>query len=121
MNLNTTLSTSRPPLTNKQKFLQKLERFDNETLAVKQNPFYTEILGPNLQSAVQHVDTLHTLQYLASKAKVGCYFVPPVSSVTHCSAAWPSPWTTSPPAPWAAPPCGSGAAGWTTGSAPPTQ
>ena len=75
------LSTSRPPLTNKQKFLQKLERFDNETLAVKQNPFYTEILGPNLQSAVQHVDTLHTLQYLGSKAKVGCYFVPPVSRV----------------------------------------
>ena len=114
------MSTPRPPLTNKQKFLLKLERFDNETLTVKQNPFYTEILGPNLQSAVQHVDTLHPRQYLGSKAKVGWYFVPPVSSVTHCSAAWPSPWTTCRLAPWAAPPCGSGAAGWTTDSAPRT-
>ena len=70
------MSTPRPPLTNKQKFLLKLERFDNETLTVKQNPFYTEILGPNLESAVQHVDTLHPRQYLGSKAKVGWYFVP---------------------------------------------
>ena len=58
-------------LTNKQRFLLRLENFENATAKVKENPFYEEVLGENLKSAMKHSETLDLLGYVRSKAKRG--------------------------------------------------
>ena len=59
------------PLTNKERFLLRLQNFENATLKVKENPFYEEVLGRNLRSAMKHTETLDLLGYVRSKAKRG--------------------------------------------------
>ena len=58
-------------LTNKERFLLRLQNFENATLEVKENPFYEEVLGVNLKSAMKHSETLDLLDYVRSKAKRG--------------------------------------------------
>ena len=58
-------------LTHKQRFLLRLENFENATAKVKENPFYEEVLGENLKSAMKHSETLDLLGYVRSKAKRG--------------------------------------------------
>ena len=59
------------PLTNKERFLQRLQNFENATIKVKENAFYEEVLGENLKSTMKHSETLDLLQYVKSKAKRG--------------------------------------------------
>ena len=58
-------------LTNKERFLLRLENFENATEKVKEHPFYEEVLGENLKAAMKHSETLDLLGYVKSKAKRG--------------------------------------------------
>ena len=58
-------------LTNKERFLLRLQNFENATVKVKDNPFYEEVLGLNLMSAMKHAETLDLLGYVKNKAKRG--------------------------------------------------
>ena len=58
-------------LTHKERFLLRLQNFENATVKVKDNPFYEEVLGLNLKSAMKHAETLDLLGYVKNKAKRG--------------------------------------------------
>ena len=61
------LSWTKGDLTSEEKFLNKIQVFINETLQVKKQPQYEEIVGDNLVTA--KAGNINLMNYLKSKVK----------------------------------------------------